>query len=125
MEHYSRVYSPPAPVVTVTLFDAVTGSERAKLEAKLDTGADVTVLPESVIAQLALVPRAKAVLRGFDGRASTRLVYYVGMRVMGVTLPAVRCVTATRTGALLGRNVLNRFVITLDGPGLVLEIVTP
>jgi len=46
--------------------------------------------------------------------------YYAATLVGGIRLPAVRCIAARRDDVLLGRNVLNRFLITLDGKNLTL-----
>jgi hypothetical protein len=44
------------------------------------------------------------------------------MRLEGVDLLAVRCIAARRDDVLLGRNVLNRFHITLDGKSLTFSV---
>jgi hypothetical protein len=49
----------------------------------------------------------------------------VRLTVEGFDLPVVRCVTASRANVLLGRNVLNRFIITLDGKNLTFELKDP
>ena len=43
----------------------------------------------------------------------------------GFELPTVRCIATDRTDVLLGRNVLNRFLITLDGKNLVFDLQDP
>ena len=92
------------------------------LRGKLDTGADLTVIPESLVPQLALSARAHVWARGYDGTFSQRPVYYVRLSLESHELPAVRCIAADRRNVLVGRNVLNRFVITLDGRNLRFEI---
>ena len=47
------------------------------------------------------------------------------MRVEGFDLAIVRCIAADRANVLLGRNVLNRFIITLDGKTLTFELKDP
>ena len=59
---------------------------------------------------------------GIDGTFSQRPVYYVRFSLEGHELPAVRCIAADRRNVLVGRNVLNRFVITLDGRNLRFEV---
>ena len=58
----------------------------------------------------------------FDGTFSQRPVYYVRITVEGYDLPVVRCIAADRLNVLVGRNVLNRFVITLDGRNLKFDL---
>jgi len=45
--------------------------------------------------------------------------------VEGFDLAAVRCIAADRSDVLLGRNVLNRFIIILDGKNLTFELKNP
>jgi hypothetical protein len=45
--------------------------------------------------------------------------------VEGFALPSVRCIATDRTNVLLGRNVLNRFIVTLDGKSLTFALQDP
>jgi len=122
---YDRSFSPPAPVADVTIANPVTGARSGVLRGKLDSGADVTVIPERLVVQLRLTPRGRIWTRGYDGTYTQRPVYYVRLRVEGFDLAVVRCIAADRANVLLGRNVLNRFIITLDGKTLTFELKDP
>lgn len=112
-------------MVDVTVVHPITGLSSGTLRAKLDSGADMTVIPERLVAELRMIPRGRVWTRGYDSTYSRRPVYYVRLTVEGFDLPAVRCVAADRTDVLLGRNVLNRFTITLDGKNLAFELQDP
>jgi len=75
-----------------------------------------------MIAELGLTPKGYVWARSFDGTFSRRPIYYAAMQVEGIELPAVRCIAADRETALLGRNVLNRFFIALDGRNLTFTL---
>jgi hypothetical protein len=45
--------------------------------------------------------------------------------VEGFEVAAVRCIVADRTNVLVGRNVLNRFILTLDGKNLRVDLKDP
>jgi predicted aspartyl protease len=122
---YDISFSPPAPVAEVTVLHPVTGTRSGVLRGKLDSGADVTVIPEQLVTQLGLTPRGRIWTRGYDGTYAQRLVYYVRLRVENFDLAVMRCVAADRTNVLLGRNVLNRFILTLDGKALTFELQDP
>jgi len=125
MPSYDRSLSPPGPVASVRLSHPVTGIESGLLAGKLDTGADIAVIPESVPAQLGLSAWGRTRATAFDGSVSTRPVYYVDMLVEGVHLSGVRCVASRRNSVLLGRNVLNCFLITLNGKELTFDLQDP
>jgi hypothetical protein len=122
---YDHSFEPPAPVAEVAVAHPITGASSGALRGKLDSGADVTVIPERLIAQLSLAPKGHTWTRGYDGSYSRRPVYYVRLIVEGFDLPIVRCIVADRTNVLLGRNVLNRFIITLDGKNLTFDLKDP
>ncbi len=122
MPNYDRSFTPPAPVADVVITHPVTGAGSGVIRGKLDSGADLTVIPGGLVADLKLSPKGRVWTRGYDGTYSQRFVYYVGLTVEGFELAAVRCIATDRPNALLGRNVMNRFVITLDGRRLRFEL---
>jgi Aspartyl protease len=119
---YDTSFNPPAPVADVTVAHPVTGVSNSTLRGKLDSGADVTVIPARLVASLNITPRGHTWTRGYDGTYARRLVYYVRLTVEDFTLPSVRCVATDRTNVLVGRNVLNRFIVILDGKNLIFTL---
>ena len=125
MRGYDRAFEPPAPVVDVTVLHPTVAGRRVAVRGKLDTGADVTAIPEHIVAELRLLPHGDTWIRGFDGAHFRRPVYYVRLLVEGTDLSSVRCIAAARRDVLLGRNVLNRFVASLDGKNMTFEMRDP
>ena len=54
MPAFDRNFTPPAPVADVVVAHPVSSVTSGALRGKLDTGADLTVIPESLVPQLAL-----------------------------------------------------------------------
>ena len=125
MPAYDRAFNPPAPVADVTVANPVTTNKRSNLRGKMDTGAYITVIPERLVISLGISPKGRVWTRGYDGTYAQRPVYYIRLTLEGLVFPTVRCIAADRSDVLLGRNVLNRFLIILDGKNLTFELTDP
>jgi predicted aspartyl protease len=88
------------------------------LRGKLDTGAGLTVVPQRTVALLALSPHREVWARSYETSYSLRPVYFVRFVLEGHQIAVVQCLAVERETVLIGRNVLNRFIITLDGRNL-------
>jgi len=89
--------------------------------ALVDSGADLTVLPEELVRMLRLPQIGEGTVRGVESVARRVPVYAVEVEVVGGIRRIVE-VVGIRVNALLGRDVLNGMVITLDGPQQVLRV---
>ena len=58
---------PPAPFLDLVLRHPEKSTMNAPITAKVDTGADLSALPASVIAQLDLPMTGKLLVQGYDG----------------------------------------------------------
>lgn len=121
---YSRGQYPPALVVNVVISNLERTFE-ISLEAKVDTGAAMSAVPRTIIP--ALRPEIAGTVRArgaFDRQSEERPVYY-----LRVTLPwqrsvsrATKMVVTEESCALIGRDLLNQFTLTADGPGEIFDI---
>lgn len=85
----------------------------------IDTGADLTLIPERHIAALKMTADQSDgyELEGFDGSKTIAPTVQLDLTLLRRTFRGRFVVIDSQTG-ILGRNVLNHFAIVLDGPGL-------
>lgn len=114
---------PPAPFVLAILSPPGGATVARDLPAKVDTGADRTVIPARLAEQLGLVEVERLTFAGLAGELIELPIFEV--RLVVRDLPAVVVKVAASEGephVLLGRDVLNRYTLLLDGPNGRLEI---
>jgi len=121
---YALEYTPPAPALTVELARPFSSQSRES-RAKLDSGADMTVLPQPLIGELRLVPASRIAVYSFNEREEERYTYFVDISFHSFVFPLVEVIGARRRDVLLGRDVLNLLKTTLDGKALNFELVDP
>ncbi len=120
---YNRQVVPPAPFIHVMLRCNETGREIGPSPAQRGSAADRTVLPESYVEALGLLPLDKLPIGGFGGQVlllSTSRVQVGIYEFPPVMIEAIA--HAEEPFVLLGRDVLNHFRVLLDGLRLFLKI---
>jgi hypothetical protein len=120
---YLSQLQPPAPFVYVTLRNPITGAEQRDVPAQLDTAADRTLLPDTVVQALALPQIGAVPIGGVGGIIQTMPSFPVQLAIHNMPAQLVEVVaSAGETWVLLGRDVLNTQRLLLDGPQLILEL---
>jgi hypothetical protein len=100
-----------------------TGKSLDNLPALVDTAADRTVIPGRLVDLLALVPLEEILVAGLGGQVFSAPTYKVELTIrMLLPQKAVLIAHDDEPFILLGRDILNRHRLLLDGPGLALEI---
>jgi predicted aspartyl protease len=118
---YDEIRRPPAPVLPIHVRAA--GRTRAVfLTALIDSGADLTVIPVTTVEELHLPEVARIRVRGVGGTSHEVVTYSVEIETAGIV--ALVRVVALGDRALVGRDLLNQWTVTLRGPAKVLEIET-
>ena len=114
---YDFLVFPPAPKLEIRLIAQPHGVASSPLLAFVDTGADATIVPLPIVRQLQAGVVTLKTVRGYTGGRRTVRTYLVDIEVGSFTLPGVEIVGDDATDeVLLGRDVLNRLRLLLDGP---------
>ena len=120
---YTTQKDPPAPFVYVTLRNTTTGQELADLPAQVDHGADITVVPSRLADALALPQVRMLPVKGFGGQAIPLPTVLVEITIrQQQPVPMEALLSPDEPYLILGRDLLNRYRIVLDGPQLALEM---
>lgn len=99
---------------------AAPGSEDSiVLRALLDTGADCTLVPRETARALRLPVVDEIWIEGIGGEARRAIVH--AARIEFARISCLARVVAFGGEAILGRDLLNRTLARLDGPGLTLS----
>jgi hypothetical protein len=119
---YSPYRYPPVPAVIVTIRSPDGTQAIPEVSAHLDTAADRTLVPLDLIRRLGLSPRPPLFARGL-GSAPVQLdVYDIDIEITGVVIVSTSAIThANEPYVLVGRDLLNLFRVTFDGPNQVVE----
>jgi len=115
----STLFNPPAPVARVTLRDPSTGNTASDVLMLIDSGADVTLVPQTSIHELkySLDAQESYELKGFDGQMSVAQAVQLDLVFLRRTFRGRFLITNSEAG-ILGRDVLNYVALMLDGPHL-------
>lgn len=116
---------PPAPALEIRLVNPSTGVHSVYYHAILDTGADMTIIPTTMLTALRLSPMRSESVSGLWGSHSVTKVYLVDIEIGGRLLSDIEVLSNSREKQILiGRDVSNQLRLLLDGLDLSTEILT-
>jgi predicted aspartyl protease len=122
-EPYDRSYYPPAPVVEVQLGPPGEPFALGPIRALVDTGADACVLPSQIVERLGLPVDSQQYLSSPGGVRQHADVYILDVGIAGVRIPGIEVAAVdSYLDAIIGRIVLNKLTIVLDGPRQMFEL---
>jgi gag-polyprotein putative aspartyl protease len=118
-----RYFSPPAPLALVALRHPGDRTIVVRdVPMLVDSGADVSLIPERSMSALGLMPEPSAAyeVTAFDGRKSIAHVVNLDMLFLRRAFRG-RFLVGNQEWGVLGRDILNHVCVLLDGPGLCWE----
>lgn len=110
---YNIGFSPSAPVINIDVSGQIKIEQGIKCQ--IDTGADMTIIPERTISSLGLTPIGIISLEDFRGILQDHLVYRVKIFLCNSEFE-VNVIGGPNDMGLIGRDILNQLVILLNGP---------
>jgi|PeaSoiMetatran63_FD_contig_81_1102244_length_1697_multi_14_in_0_out_0_2 predicted aspartyl protease len=111
-------FAPAAPVARVSLRHPDSGKSIADVPMLIDSGADATLLPKSAVASLGIIGTGERYeLVAFDGTTNESEAVHAVLVFLNKTFRGRFLQVESEVG-VIGRNVLNRVRLLLDGPAL-------
>ena len=122
-QEYNQNYYPPFPQLSVILDS---GDERlGPFLALLDTGADVTFVPTKLLEKVGAIESVQAKIRSHFGEVQPVQLYLTGIHVEGINLVGLYVVGDDEGDEIiLGRDVLNKLPLFLDGLEMQTDLLT-
>lgn len=118
---YNRGYDPAMPMLEVTLKNQV-NDRGINLVAIVDSGADATMILRQYLETIQARISDQRMMRGVVGNATPVLIYSVWLEVGSVLQKRLDVVGTQLPEAIIGRDVLNDLVTTLDGLSQTVQI---
>jgi len=88
----------------------------------VDSGSDVTVIPRRMALDLGLQPSYEARSQGVEETGRDVTLFSAMIAVENEKARFVDVLVWDEEFALLGRDIINRWVMTFDGPGFTLKL---
>lgn len=124
MRHpYDTSYQPSFPAAPVVLINPEEGLRAVAENALIDTGSDGTLVPLALLENVLAPVLTETRIRSHWGEWRAVQLFLVDIELNGLTLPGVFVVgDDTGVDIVLGRNVLNKLHLALDGRAQLTEI---
>lgn len=120
---YNDMYTPSMPVVDLGVSRPGSRRPGQTVTAVVDSGADGTLLAIDVLEAVGAGYVGEGFIRGISGGRQQVSIYLASLHIGSHALHAIRVVAVPEgSEAIMGRNVLQYLVVTLNGPAAVAEI---
>jgi hypothetical protein len=119
---YDRTYFPAFPVVELTITAAATGRKQSII-GLIDSGSDATQIPQRTLEAIGARKMDARWVRDLSGIRHLAPIYGVQVQVGDLHLSGIEVIGRTgTTEVIVGRDVLNQMIVTLNGLAHVTEI---
>lgn len=122
MWSYNQEIDPPAPFLELIVRHPEEPTLAINILAKIDTAADISAIPASLVNQLRLPPTRKLLVEGHEGVPAFVVTYGAIFEVAQARFKGLRVVAFPDDYVLLGRDILNYLYVQLNGPDLTFKV---
>ena len=116
MIDYDILHDPPAAVVSLRVANPIRKRLRRDVSALLDTGADITAIPAALEQELDLYAVSRIRIENVDSSFSFVYTYTVRLEIGTLIVPPIQVILTSLDFAIIGRDVLSRLYLLLNGP---------
>lgn len=121
---YDSAYEPAAPFVDIEVDGYNNALGKRTLWAMVDSGADATMLPLSILEAVGATYKESMWMRGTAGGRVEVDLYLVAIQIGSNLIRGLHVIGIPNSAkAIIGRDVLNQLVVTLNGHAGMTEIV--
>ncbi len=121
---YNARYQPTFPILPVVLRNNEQGLRTAVQDALVDTGSDGTLVPIQHLRQILAPALTDTHIRSHWGEWRSVQLFVVDLELGDLRLPNVFVVGDEQDSEIvLGRNVLNKLRLLLDGPANTTDVL--
>lgn len=122
MWSYNQSVQPPAPFLDVLVRHPQSSERSQRVPAKLDTGADLSAIPQAVADDLELLAVRTILVETYDGTRASVKTYFITLEAAQARFRYLEVILTPEEYVLLGRDVLNHFYAHLNGPDLTFDL---
>lgn len=119
---YDTTFDPPAIILSVTVTGVVHRRPRLDVSALVDTGADVTAVPNAFAERLKLYPIGRLNLEDASAVKTPVFTYDAYLSLPGESAKKIEVVLTPYPFVILGRDWLRDYYVLLDGPGQQIQL---
>ncbi len=125
MWSYDQTVEPPVPFLDILVGHPRLSDRSRRISARLDTGADLSAIPQVIADELELLAARTILAESYDGSQTSIRTYFVTLGIARARFRRLEVILIPENYALLGRDVLNHFYAHLNGPDLTFGLFSP
>ncbi len=121
---YDSSYQPPIPAVQVVFYNSEEGLRTTAKNALLDTGSDGSLVPIAYLQEILAPAITDTRIRSHWGEWRPVQLFVVDLELDDLRLPNIFVIGDEQGNEIiLGRNIINKLRLLLDGPTNLTDVV--